>query len=168
MPPPKRNTNEAVLLATPLSMNRNIKRTFPPFTPAQWVALPALANQIPNYLLVAYATCKPKPATSQFPQKRRALRATWSPLRGEGEEPDGERFMAPIRVRSWRSKLPMELRNIMKRGHLSPALSPGRGEVVQRTDDGGRLSLEHINFYCSHPLTIPLPQWWRWCQIPPD
>src|SRR5579859_7213238 len=28
----------------------------------------------------------PKPATRQFPEKRRALRATWSPRGGEGEE----------------------------------------------------------------------------------
>jgi hypothetical protein len=36
-----------------------------PLTPAQWL---------------------PKPATSQFPEKGRALRATWSPNGGEGEE----------------------------------------------------------------------------------
>jgi hypothetical protein len=54
-------------------------------TPAQWVALPALANRLPQNGLVACATGKPKPATSQFPERRRALRATWSPNGGEGE-----------------------------------------------------------------------------------
>jgi hypothetical protein len=46
-------------------------RTFPPLTPTQWL---------------------PKPATIWFPLKRRALRAPWSPLRGEGEA--GGRFGA--------------------------------------------------------------------------
>ena len=46
-------------------------RTLPPLTPAQWL---------------------PKSATIWFPHKRRALRAPWSPLRGEGEA--GGRFGA--------------------------------------------------------------------------
>jgi hypothetical protein len=46
-------------------------RTFPPLTPTQWL---------------------PKAATIWFPHKRRALRAPWSPLRGEGAA--GGRFGA--------------------------------------------------------------------------
>ena len=51
---------------------------FTPLTPTQWL---------------------PKPATSQFPHKSPALRASWSPLRGEGETaivPSG----APVIIQS--------------------------------------------------------------------
>jgi hypothetical protein len=46
--------------ALSLSMNRNVSGMFA-LTPTQWL---------------------PKPATSQFPERRRTLRATWSPRRG--------------------------------------------------------------------------------------
>ena len=52
-------------------------RRFSPLTPTQWL---------------------PKPATIWFPHKRCALRAPWSPLRGEGEKGDCN---IPIVTASW-------------------------------------------------------------------
>ena len=64
-------------------------------SPAQWVALPALAGQFPKTEFVDCATGKPKPATSQFPDKKRASRATWSPKGGEGERTGFRRLPPP-------------------------------------------------------------------------
>ncbi len=63
-------------------------RTLP--LPVPMGGVPNTCQSVSRILTIAYAIRKPKPATSQFPQRRRALRATWSlpfadERAGEGE-----------------------------------------------------------------------------------
>ena len=52
----------------------------------------------------------PKPATSQFPEKGYALRATWSPLRGEGEDAkDGPAYLTQPYLPRRQSWMPRQM-----------------------------------------------------------
>ena len=89
-----------------LSLQMNLRR---PLTPTQWL---------------------PKPATSQVPKNSCALRATWSPGGGEGEELACERFRG-------------SMRDFGLRGILTPALSPWervrrRPSILNTTMPGSR------------------------------
>ena len=52
-------------------------------TPSQWVSVPNTCQLVPRLRTIAHAICNPKPATSQFPQRKPALRAPWSPIEAE-------------------------------------------------------------------------------------
>ena len=74
----------------------------------------------------------PKPTTSQFPHKRRSLRETWSPLRGEGiyYSPHLPRVVAPGPERDnpgLNSSIPLRLGG--GHAHTSPSFGTNFGVV---------------------------------------
>ena len=127
---------------TVLAMNMKARRSLHTPHPAQWL---------------------PKPATSQFPEKRCALRATWSPLRGEGAESPG-RFesstseIEPRRIFSLRGEENSRVVLWLLRWLLFRLMFES-GVVKLASGDPTWRKLIALNY---HYQTQPLPTWIGW------